>query len=228
MKLEGNKYPGRGIILGKSPDGKSMVQVYWIMGRSSNSQNRIFEKIADGVQIVPFDPAKVEDPSLIIYDPIKQQGDHHIISNGDQTATIEEYLAEGKSFEDAINTRMFEPDAPNYTPRISGVMNLKTGENKISIIKTIGNQEDYYTHKFFSYNDFKPATGFCISTYENDGNPLISFTGEPIQVEIFNDKKENLDYYWKALNPDYLVSMAVKYISIEDGNVDVLIKNKHI
>ncbi len=226
MKLEGNPYPGRGIVLGKTPDGKHLVQVYWIMGRSANSQNRIFSLLEDGIRIFPFDESKVEDPSLIIYDPIRIEGNNHIVSNGDQTATIQEFLSEGKSFEDAVNSRMFEPDAPNFTPRISGVINLETGKKTLSIIKTINNEEAYFTHQYFNYNDFKPGTGRCISTYESDGSPIPSFSGEPIEVEVMNTIEENITKYWELLNKDYLVSMAVKFVDVTSGESTLKIKNR--
>lgn len=229
-KLQQNEYPGRGIVLGMTPDGQNLVQIYWIMGRSANSRNRIFE-IEDGfVKTKAFDEAKLEDPSLIIYYPARHYQNQHIITNGDQTDTIYEALQEGGSFESALATRMFEPDAPNYTPRISGLTNPSGGQfvYQLSIIKSVAHNPQHCTHQFFNYQKALAGVGHCIHTYEGDGNPLPSFSGEPYPVRLQNGIVENASLYWNLLNHENKISLLVKMINIQSKQVQLRILNKHL
>lgn len=228
-KLVSNVYPGRGIIIGMSPDSQNMVQVYWIMGRSVNSRNRIFEEDKGFVRTKAYDESKVVDPSLIIYYPVKHIGGYHIVSNGDQTDTIYEALSKGKSFENALDTRCFEPDAPNFTPRISGIVNLKGSQYayKLSILKSFNNSGDSCSRHFYNYEKGIPGIGHCIHTYSQDGNPLPSFAGEPYELELFNDINDTARCYWDALNEENRISLLVKYICEEDGSFETRIINKY-
>ncbi len=228
-RLRANPYPGRGIIIGRTPDGKSMVQVYWIMGRSENSRNRIFT-IEDGfVKILPYDEKKVSDPSLIIYYPVKHLLDVHIVSNGDQTDTIHTSLRNGSTFEAALMNRSFEPDTPNYTPRISGLVDLEGRGSvyRLSILKSVGGDPNYCVRAFYNYETAIPGLGHCIHTYTGDGNPLPSFEGDPYLVSIPGRIDEALDYYWSALNKENRISLLVKFINAETGAADIRIVNKH-
>lgn len=227
--LKTNTYPGRGIILGMSPDAKYMVQVYWIMGRSENSRNRIFEEKNGFVRTKAFDESKLVDPSLIIYFPARHDDGRHIITNGDQTDTIFETMAKGGSFEDALNTRCFEPDAPNFTPRISGIIDLKDPQYayKLSILKSYNNAGTFCIRNYFNYEKGIQGVGHCIHTYVQDGSPIPSFAGEPYELELFDDINETVEHYWKALNEDNRVSILAKYIRIEDGNFEIRIINKN-
>jgi hypothetical protein len=226
--LKKNVYPGRGIVLGVTPDGQKLVQVYWIMGRSENSRNRIFVEENGFVRTKAFDESKLTDPSLIIYYPLKAFGKYHIISNGDQTDTVYDYLKTGVSFEEALSTREFEPDAPNYTPRITGMMELG-GKHAyaLSILKTLDNNPETCVRYFYNYE--KPINGFghCIHTYAGDGEVLPSFTGEPYPMPIPDSIDAALEYYWELLNPENRVSLLVKTIDIKTGQVDIKIKNRH-
>ncbi|NLZ47781.1 MAG: inosine monophosphate cyclohydrolase [Clostridiales bacterium] len=224
-----NQYPGRGIVIGMTPDGENYVQVYWIMGRSQNSRNRVFELEGRYVKTKAFDPAKLEDPSLIIYYPVKDINDKHIVTNGDQTDTIYDYLKEGKSFEDALNTREFEPDDPNYTPRISGFIDCTPGKAAygMSILKTIDNNKDLSVRSYFYYGSFIKGYGHCIHTYKEDGNPIPSFVGEPFVVKLENDIEKNADYFWNLLNEENKISLLVKYINVKDNSVKFKIINKN-
>jgi IMP cyclohydrolase len=227
--LKKNSYPGRGIILGMTPDGQNLVQVYWIMGRSANSRNRIFEAENDGsVKTKAYDEAKVEDPSLIIYYPARHEGDCHIISNGDQTDTIYQAIQNGDSFEDAIITRTFEPDAPNFTPRISGIMDVDNSPfiYQLAVIKSIGNNPEYATHHFFNYQKALPGVGHCIHTYAGDGNPLPAFYGEPYPVNLGDDIREVASFYWDLLNPENKISLMVKFIHRTTKKMELQILNK--
>jgi hypothetical protein len=228
--LAENSYPGRGIVCGLTPDGKNRVQVYWIMGRSSNSRNRVF--LADEnlqVRTKAYDESKLEDPSLIIYYPVRTEGNAHVVTNGDQTDTIVEALAAGKSFSDALFTREYEPDGPNFTPRISAMMEADGGTAyAMSILKTQQNQEDAgCARHFFYYEKAMPGLGHCITTYEGDGNPLPSFPGEPYLLPISGDLEACADEYWNALDADNKVSMLVKWIDVESGEVKLTIRNRH-
>jgi Archaeal IMP cyclohydrolase len=227
-KLKSNEYPGRGIIIGMSPDSKHIVQVYWIMGRSANSRNRVFEEENGFVRTKAFDESKVVDPSLIIYYPVRHIGNSHIVSNGDQTDTIFEAFKNGRSFEDALSIRCFEPDVPNYTPRISGNVTLRDSlyTYQLSILKS-QNAGDSCNRYYFNYEKGIPGIGHCIHTYSQDGNPLPSFNGEPYELELFDDMDKTAGYYWNALNEENKVSLLVKHISIEDGSFKTRIVNKY-
>ncbi len=228
-RLNSNAYPGRGIILGMSSDSKHMVQVYWIMGRSENSRNRIFEEENGFVRTKAFNESKLVDPSLIIYYPVKYYHDWHIVSNGNQTDTIFEALKRGGSFESALNTRYFEPDAPNFTPRISGIIGLKDAgcAYRLSILKSFSNMSNSCIRHYFNYETGVAGIGHCIHTYTEDGNPLPPFAGEPYELELFDDIDETCGLYWKTLNDTNKVSILVKYICIEDGSFKVRIINKN-
>ena len=223
-KLE---YPGRGIILGKSDDGKNVVFAYFIMGRSVNSRNRIFDVYGDDIRTKAFDESLLCDPSLIIYSPVKVFGDNVIVTNGDQTDTVYEYLKTGKSFEDALYTRTFEPDAPNFTPRISGLIELKDRlKLKFSILKSDEGDENQTLRFFYNYDDPKSGEGFFIHTYKENGDPLKSFEGEPRKVGLCGDINNFSENLWNALNADNKISLAVRYIDIETGKYEQIIKNK--
>lgn len=223
-KLE---YPGRGIILGKSDDGKNVVFAYFIMGRSVNSRNRIFDVYGDDIRTKAFDESLLNDPSLIIYSPVKVFGDNVIVTNGDQTDTIYEYLKTGKSFEDALYTRTFEPDAPNFTPRISGLIELKDRlKLKFSILKSDEGDENQTLRFFYNYDNPKPGEGFLIHTYKENSDPLKSFEGEPKKVQISGDIDEFSEKLWNSLDSENKISLAVRYINLENGEYIQVIKNK--
>jgi len=228
-KLKNNSYPGRGIIIGMSPDSRHMIQVYWIMGRSENSRNRIFEEENGFVRTKAFDDSKLVDPSLIIYYPAKHYMDRHIITNGDQTDTIFNALVEGDSFEDALNTRCFEPDAPNFTPRISGAVSLKDSQYayQLSILKSFYNSGDSSIRYFFNYEKGIPGVGHCIHTYTGDGNPLPSFAGEPYELELLDDIEKTTELYWNTLDKTNKISLLTKFINIKDGTFSIRIINKN-
>ena len=224
--LESNAYPGRGIVLGITPDGKTAVAAYFIMGRSVNSRNRVFCLENDGIRTEAYDPSKMVDPSLIIYHPVRKVGDDLVVTNGDQTDTIRDFLVEGKSFGQSLHTREFEPDGPNYTPRISGII-APDGSFKLSILKS-ADGDPSCCHRFF-YTYDKPLAGEArfIHTYMGDGNPLPSFEGEPKRVALDAPDAETLaDQIWNALNPDNKVSLFVRYINLADGSCQQVIKNK--
>lgn len=223
-KLE---YPGRGIILGKSEDGKNVVFAYFIMGRSVNSRNRIFDVYGDDIRTKAFDESLLNDPSLIIYSPVKVFGDNVIVTNGDQTDTIYEYLKTGKSFEDALYTRTFEPDAPNFTPRISGLIELKDRlKLKFSILKSDEGDESQTLRFFYNYDNPKPGEGFLIHTYKENSDPLKSFEGEPKKIQISGDIDEFSEKLWNSLDSENKISLAVRYINLETGEYIQVIKNK--
>ena len=223
-KLE---YPGRGIILGKSDDGKNVVFAYFIMGRSVNSRNRIFDVYGDDIRTKAFDESLLNDPSLIIYSPVKVFGDNVIVTNGDQTDTIYEYLKTGKSFEDALYTRTFEPDAPNFTPRISGLIELKDRlKLKFSILKSDEGDENQTLRFFYNYDNPKPGEGFLIHTYKENSDPLKSFEGEPKKIQISGDIDAFSEKLWNSLDSENKISLAVRYINLETGEYKQVIKNK--
>ena len=225
QELNTNTYPGRGIVLGKSDNGKHMVIAYFIMGRSENSRNRIFEATDDGIRTKAYDESKMVDPSLIIYSPVRVFGQTTIVTNGDQTDTIYDYLADGKTLEDALRTRTFEPDEPNFTPRISGVLE---GENyRLSILKSANGDPSSIHRCFFEYSDVSNGEGHFIHTYRCDGNPIPSFEGEPMRVIISGDIDTFTDNVWQNLNPDNKVSLFVRYININTGETETRIVNKH-
>ena len=225
--LRGNPYPGRGIVLGRSPDGNKAVIAYFIMGRSENSRNRVFVETPDGIRTQAHDPSKMTDPSLIIYAPVRVFGSATVVTNGDQTDTIREGLAAGRSFAEALRKRTFEPDKPNYTPRISGLVD-KDGGYTLSILKSADGNPASCRRYFFEYGDPLAGQGHYIHTYMGDGNPLPSFEGEPEQVAIPCDTPEALaDLVWDSLNPDNKVSLFVRYIDLATGTWESVIKNKH-
>lgn len=223
-KLE---YPGRGIVLGKSDDGKNAVFAYFIMGRSVNSRNRIFEVHGDDISTKAFDESLLGDTSLIIYSPVRVCGENIIVTNGDQTDTVYEYLKTGKSFEDALYTRTFEPDAPNFTPRISGLIDIENGLRlKLSILKSDNGNESQSLRFFYNYDNPKCGEGFFIHTYKENGDPLKSFEGEPKKVNLKGNIDKLTESLWNSLNTDNKISLAVRYIDISTGKYDQVIKNK--
>ena len=227
--LKNNEYPGRGIVIGKSEDGRSIAIAYFIMGRSANSRNRVFTEDGDTVTIYPADSSKVEDPSLIIYSPIRKIGDNLIVTNGDQTDTIFENMDQGDTFEESLRNREFEPDAPNYTPRISGVLHIEGGYTyEMSILKSNNCDPDQCLRFAFSYDNPYAGEGHFIHTYMGDGNPLPSYEGEPTPVTIpTDDLDEFTDIVWKAINEDNKVSLFTRFIDIETGKYETRIVNKN-
>lgn len=229
QELKGNAYPGRGIVIGKSEDGKSAVTAYFIMGRSENSRNRVFVEDGEGIRTQAFDPSKLTDPSLIIYAPVRMLGNKTIVTNGDQTDTIYEGMAKQSTFEASLRCREFEPDGPNYTPRISGVMHVIDGHYNyaMSILKSNNGNPDACNRYTFAYENPIPGEGHFIHTYMCDGNPLPSFEGEPKLVSIPNDMDEFTEMLWSSLNEDNKVSLFVRYINIADGTYKSKIVNKN-
>ena len=226
-QLKNNPYPGRGIIIGQSPDKRNYVQVYWIMGRSTNSRNRIFVQEKNFIRTKAFDESKMEDPSLIIYYPMKEINNNYIVTNGDQTDTIHDFLRDKKTFESALKTREFEPDAPNFTPRISGILDLNRNPcYTLSILKAHEQSPDSCLRVFYYYDKFISGYGHCIHTYLGDGNPLPSFTGDPEIVRLFDNIDKTAEFYWNLLDDSNKVSLAVKFISCEKKDVTVRIINK--
>lgn len=229
QELMENSYPGRGIVLGKSGNGKYAVSAYFIMGRSANSRNRIFVQDGEGIRTQAFDPSKLEDPSLIIYAPVRVLGNKTIVTNGDQTDTIYEGMDKQLTFEQSLRCRKFEPDAPNYTPRISGIIHLENGNFNyaMSILKSNHGDPDSCRRYTFAYENPKAGEGHFIHTYMHDGNPLPSFEGEPKEVEIPNDIDAFTDMLWNSLNEDNKVSLFVRYIEVETGRYETRIVNKN-
>lgn len=228
-ELKENTYPGRGIVIGKSPDGKYAVTAYFIMGRSENSRNRIFVEEGEGIRTEAFDPAKLTDPSLVIYAPVRVLGNKTIVTNGDQTDTIYELMDKQQTFEQALRTREFEPDPPNYTPRISGIMHVENGSYNyaMSILKSNNGNPDSCNRYTFAYSDPAAGEGHFIHTYMCDGDPLPSFEGEPKLVEISDDMDSFTDMLWSSLNEDNKVSLFVRYIDIATGEYRTKIVNKN-
>ena len=225
--INGNPYVGRGIVIGKTEDGTKAAVAYFIMGRSENSRNRIFVENGDEVIIHPFDASKVEDPSLIIYSPIRKLGDKLIVTNGDQTDTIYDFIKDGKSFEEALETREFEPDPPNWTPRISGMLNFgETLTYKMSILKSADIEGSECSRYTFSYNALN-GIGHFIHTYVTDGNPIPTFMGEPERVAIPNDIDEFEQKIWNNLNEQNKISIYVRYIDLATGKVENRMINKN-
>ncbi|WP_071433520.1 IMP cyclohydrolase [Angelakisella massiliensis] len=227
--LRDNTYPGRGILLGKSACGNYGVIAYFIMGRSVNSRNRVFVEQDGGIRTQAFDPAKLADPSLIIYAPVRVLGDRTIVTNGDQTDTVYDYLSQGKTFEEALETRTFEPDGPNYTPRISGLVTVRDGNlsYKLSILKSAGGNPDSCQRFTFDYAQSLAGQGHFIHTYRCDGNPIPSFEGEPETVALSGDLDAFGDLVWENLNEDNKVSLFVRYIDLRDGSCRTRIYNKN-
>ena len=228
-ELKNNAYPGRGIVVGKTPDGTHAVIAYFIMGRSENSRNRVFVEDGAGIRTQAFDPAKLEDPSLIIYAPVRVLGNKTIVTNGDQTDTIYELMDKQQTFEQALRTREFEPDAPNYTPRISGIMHIENGKYSyaMSILKSNNGNPDSCNRYTFAYENCVAGEGHFIHTYKCDGNPLPSFEGEPKLIAIPDDMDEFAELLWNSLNEDNKVSLFVRYIDIETGKYESKIINKN-
>ena len=227
-ELQGNAYPGRGIILGRMADNKTDVIAYFIMGRSENSRNRVFVETEDGIRTEAHDPAKMTDPSLIIYHPVRMCEGRTVVTNGDQTDTICEYLRAGKSYIDALRTREFEPDAPNYTPRISGIVN-EDGSYCQSILKNFTSDPTASKRYFFEYDKPVAGRGHFIHTYQCDGDPLPQFRGEPKCVHLENQTLEQFtDMVWNSLNEQNKIALFVRYLDITTGTYRQIIKNKHV
>lgn len=229
QELKNNAYPGRGIVMGRSANGKYAVTAYFIMGRSENSRNRIFATEGEGIRTQAFDPSKLTDPSLIIYAPVRVLGNETIVTNGDQTDTVYEGLGKGQTFELALRSRKFEPDAPNYTPRISGLMRVADGsyDYQLSILKSNNGDADECCRYTFSYDNPKAGEGHFIHTYKCDGDPLQSFEGEPKLVDIADDIGAFADLLWSSLNDENKVSLFVRYIDIETETYETVILNKN-
>lgn len=227
--LSGNSYPGRGIVIGRSEDGRYAVTAYFIMGRSVNSRNRIFVEEGEGIRTQAFDPSKLSDPSLIIYAPVRVLGNQTIVTNGDQTDTVYDLMSEGKTFEESLRTREFEPDGPNYTPRISGIMHIENGEYdfSMSILKSADGDPAYCNRYTYSYAGIAAGEGRFIHTYMGDGNPLPSYEGEPTRVDIVGDIDSFTGLVWNNLNEDNKVSLFVRFIDIETGKAETRIVNKN-
>ena len=212
--LQGNSYPGRGVMLGCSPDGRYGIVGYFIMGRSENSRNRIFSKTRDGIRTQAFDPSKMVDPSLIIYHPVRVLSDGTlIVTNGDQTDTLRDYLAEGKDSTQALATRTFEPDGPNFTPRISGILR-PDGSYELSILKSLDGDPACCVRSFFRYDAPKPGVGHLIHTYQGDGNPLPSFRGEPRAVALSGEIDQLTQQLWDSLDSQNRVSLYVRFVDL--------------
>lgn len=228
-ELKNNEYPGRGIVIGRSADGKYAVTAYFIMGRSSNSRNRVFVTEGEGIRTEAFDPSKLEDPSLIIYAPVRVIENDTIVTNGDQTDTIYDGLAAGKTFEQSLRTREFEPDGPNFTPRISGVMHVENGayDFSMSILKSNDGDPSCCNRYTFTYDNPKAGEGRFLHTYMHDGNPLPSFQGEPKKVELTGDIDSFTELVWNSLNEENKVSLFVRYIDIATGQYETRIMNKN-
>ena len=226
-KLSSNTYPGRGIVLGVTPDGKKAVAAYFIMGRSVNSRNRVFVKEADGIRTEAYDPSLMVDPHLIIYHPVREIGQGLIVTNGDQTDTVWEYLAKGESWETALRTRQFEDDRPNWTPRISGLQ-ANDGSYKMSILKAADAEGTGCVRNFFEYPALA-GLGHFLHTYVCDGNPVIpTFQGEPERVAICDNIDTFTAELWENLNPDNKISLFVRYTDLETRAYEQRILNKHL
>ena len=228
-ELRGNAYPGRGIVIGRTPDGKKAVTAYFIMGRSENSRNRVFVEDGAGIRTQAFDPSKLTDPSLIIYAPVRVLGNKTIVTNGDQTDTIYEGMDKQLTFEQSLRSREFEPDGPNYTPRISGIMHIENGRYNfaMSILKSDDGDPQSCNRYTYAYENPKAGQGRFIHTYMHDGNPLPSFEGEPKLVQIPDGIDAFTELLWSSLNEDNKVSLFVRYIDIETGEYETRIVNKN-
>ena len=228
-ELAENTYPGRGIVAGLSEDGRYAVTAYFIMGRSANSRNRIFVTDGEGIRTQAFDPSKMEDPSLIIYAPVRVLGTNTIVTNGDQTDTVWQGLQEGKTFGEALKSRTFEPDAPNYTPRISALLDVREGkfEYKMNILKSADGDPSSCEKFNFLYENPIAGEGHFLHTYMSDGDPLPSFEGEPKRVDIRGGIDAFTDMVWENLNEDNKVSLFVRYIDLMTGACQTRIVNKN-
>lgn len=229
QELKKNTYPGRGIVIGKSEDGTKAVIAYFIMGRSVNSRNRIFVEEGEGIRTQAFDPAKLEDPSLVIYAPVRVLGNKTIVTNGDQTDTIYEGMDKQLTFEQTLRSREFEPDGPNYTPRISGILHIEDGKYNyaMSILKSNNGSPEGCNRYTFAYENPAAGEGHFIHTYMHDGNPLPSFEGEPKLVSLPNDMGAFADMLWESLNEENKVSLFVRFIDIATGKYETKIINKN-
>ncbi len=225
--LRENSYPGRGIVVGRSADDKHAVIAYFIMGRSENSRNRIFTETEDGIRTEAFDPSKMVDPSLIIYHPVRVFKGATIVTNGDQTDTVRDGLAAGKSYIEALRTRQYEPDGPNYTPRISAIVE-KDGAYEMSILKSFDGDPACNKRFFFEYDAPRAGLGHFIHTYQCDGNPLPSFEGEPETIRVEGDLKQFTETIWNSLNEDNKVSLYTSFIDLATGKTETMICNKHV
>lgn len=224
--LKNNEYPGRGIAIGRTPCGKKMRIAYWIMGRSANSRNRVFVEQDKGIRTQAFDPSKLEDPSLIIYAPVRVFEDKTIVTNGDQTDTIYDFLVAGKSFEDGLRTRTFEPDGPNWTPRISAI--VKGADVQMSILKSADGNPESTQRMFFDYTSEESGFGHFISTYKTNGNPIPSFEGAPLKWKMVKECFDDFsDHIWESLNEDNKVSLFTRQIDLETGETVTKIYNKN-
>lgn len=224
--LQENPYPGRGIVLGRSADNRSAVLAYFIMGRSENSRNRVFVGTEDGIRTQAHDPSKMTDPSLILYHPVRSFEGKTIVTNGDQTDTIRDALAEGHCYRHALLTRTFEPDAPNYTPRISGILKPDFSYS-LSILKSAGGDPGCCCRYFFEYDAPLPGLGHLIHTYRGDGSPLPSFEGEPVPVSLeASDAEHFASLLWSSLNADNKVSLFVRYVDLATGKTDDVLRNR--
>lgn len=228
-ELSSNSYPGRGIVIGKSKDGTKAITAYFIMGRSVNSRNRVFVEEGAGIRTQAFDPSKLTDPSLIIYAPVRVLNNKTIVTNGDQTDTIYDGMAEGKTFEQSLRVREFEPDGPNFTPRISGIMKIENGTYNyaMSILKSNNGNPAACNRYTFAYENPVAGEGHFIHTYMQDGNPLLSFEGEPKWVEIDGDIDTFTNMLWTNLNEENKVSLFVRFIDIATGETETRIVNKN-
>ena len=228
-ELQSNSYPGRGIIIGKSADGSKAVTAYFIMGRSENSRNRVFVEEGEGIRTQAFDPSKLTDPSLIIYAPVRVLGNKTIVTNGDQTDTVYEGMDKQLTFEQSLRSRTFEPDGPNYTPRISGIMHIENGTYNyaMSILKSNNGNPESCNRFTYTYENPIAGEGRFIHTYMHDGNPLPSFEGEPKLVAIEEDIDDFTNTLWNSLNDDNKVSLFVRYIDIATGEYETRIVNKN-
>lgn len=228
-ELSANSYPGRGIVIGKSADGKNAVTAYFIMGRSENSRNRVFVEEGEGIRTQAYDPSKLTDPSLIIYAPVRVLGNKTIVTNGDQTDTVYHGMDKQLTFEQSLRSREFEPDGPNYTPRISGILHIENGcyNYAMSILKSNNGNPEACNRYTFAYENPVAGEGHFIHTYQNDGNPLPSFEGEPKWVKIDQDIDAFTDMLWNNLNVENKVSLFVRYIEIATGKYETRIVNKN-
>ncbi len=228
-ELSANAYPGRGILIGKSKDAQYAVTAYFIMGRSENSRNRVFVEDGEGIRTQCYDPSKLTDPSLIIYAPVRVLGNKTIVTNGDQTDTIYDGMDRQLTFEQSLRSRTFEPDAPNYTPRISGILHVENGKYNyaMSILKSSDGNADSCNRFTYAYENPAAGEGHFIHTYLHDGNPLPSFEGEPKRVEIAGDIDEFTELVWNSLNADNKVSLFVRFIEIATGKYITKIINKN-
>ena len=224
--LRETSYPGRGIVVGRSADDKHAVIAYFIMGRSENSRNRVFTETEDGIRTEAFDPSKMVDPSLIIYHPVRVFEGATIVTNGDQTDTVRDGLAAGKSYIEALRTRQYEPDGPNYTPRISAIVE-KDGAYEMSILKSFDGDPACNKRFFFEYDAPRTGLGHFIHTYQCDGNPLPSFEGEPETIRVEGDLKQFTETIWNSLNEDNKVSLYTSFIDLATGEAETMICNKH-